>query len=90
MKIETKKNIGDIIFFLKDMKIISAPIEDVNVAWKGTKLASLEKGKIIQDFTVTISYMVRIENKDSYAGYDFKTVSESEAFDSREQLIESL
>lgn len=77
MKIETKKNIGDVIFFLKDGKIISSLIENVN-------------SRTNKENSTEVSYMVKVDNPKSFGNYDFKTVNESEAFDSREQLIESL
>lgn len=96
MKITTRKSPGDIIFFLRDNKIISAHVNSVNTESKlndtiNTKIDDNATPAVAASLIDTkISYTVRIENKLAILGYDFHIVEEKNAFDSREQLIESL
>jgi hypothetical protein len=86
MKIETKFNIGEEIFFLNDGKIVSHIIEDVN-----TRSKNIGKEYDAEDTIITeVSYMVKIENKNSISDYNYKSVEDKHAFPSREELIKSL
>jgi hypothetical protein len=80
MTIQTKKDIGDIIFFLHKHKIISSNITDIRTESKAEE-------KFIE---TKIQYFVKVENEKSSIGYDYKILDENEVFDSKEQLIESL
>jgi hypothetical protein len=86
MKIETKFNIGEEIFFLNDGKIVSHTIEDIN-----TRSKNIGKEDDAEDTIVTeVSYMVKIGNKNSVLDYNYKSVAEKDAFVTREELIQSL
>lgn len=80
MKIETKKNIGDVVFFLhkENNKIQSAPISKIY-----TESENSDSG-----IDTEVKYWVKVLK--SGTDWEYKTLKENEVFDSREQLIESL
>jgi hypothetical protein len=83
MKIETRFNIGDEVFFLNDGKIISNLVNSFSTS---TDLLKTDKPV---DNKTRITYFFQME-KNSVMGYEYKSVEEKDAFTSREELIKSL
>lgn len=67
MKVETKYNIGDTVFFIKDSRVRSGTIERVYVMEDTKDVIKLESGEIFSRNIVTvIQYYIGVSYYDEY------------------------